>query len=117
VIGQGVPDRLRAMLDAYEAGEIDRARNLHYATIPVIRAMGRVGGVVFAKTALRMRGLDVGEPRLPLPPATDEQVAAIAADLGAAGIALPDAHRRGDRGHGALGPRAAVDLGAEVAYR
>ncbi len=59
--------------------------------IPVSRAMDRVGGVIFAKTALRLSGLDVGEPRLPLPPADDAQVRAIAADLAAAGlpIALP----------------------------
>jgi 4-hydroxy-tetrahydrodipicolinate synthase len=117
VIGHVVADRLRAMLDAYEAGEIDRARNLHYATLPVTRAMGRVGGVVFAKTALRLRGIDVGDPRLPIPPATEEQVAAIVSDLSAAGIALPEAHRPDEGGVGALGPRATVDLGAEVAYR
>jgi 4-hydroxy-tetrahydrodipicolinate synthase len=117
VIGHVVANRLREMLDAYEAGDVDRARNLHYATLPVIRAMGRVGGVVFAKTALRLRGVDVGEPRLPLPPATEEQAAAIAGDLQAAGIALAqDAPGRGDHGHGALGARAAADLGAEVAY-
>ncbi|RTL64884.1 MAG: 4-hydroxy-tetrahydrodipicolinate synthase [Pseudonocardiaceae bacterium] len=119
VIGHVVADRLRAMLHAYEAGEHDRARALHFATLPVIRAMGRVGGVVFAKTALKLRGIDVGDPRLPLPPATDEQVAAIVVDLTAAGIAL-DPESVGEqthRGYGALGARAAVDLGAEVAYR
>jgi 4-hydroxy-tetrahydrodipicolinate synthase len=116
VIGHVVANRLRELLDAYEAADVDRARNLHYATIPVIRAMGRVGGVVFAKTAMRLRGIDVGEPRLPLPPATEEQVAAIAGDLQAAGIALADSQRVEDHGHGALGPRAAADLGAEVAY-
>jgi 4-hydroxy-tetrahydrodipicolinate synthase len=117
VIGHVVANRLRELLDAYEAGDVDRARNLHYATLPVIRAMGRVGGVIFAKTALRLRGIDVGEPRLPLPPATEEQVAAIAGDLQTAGIALAtDTHRREHHGHGALGARAAADLGAEVAY-
>ena len=35
---------------------------------PVIRAMGRTGGVIFSKAALRLRGVDVGDPRLPLPP-------------------------------------------------
>jgi 4-hydroxy-tetrahydrodipicolinate synthase len=119
VIGHVVADRLRAMLDAYEAGAHDRARALHYATLPVIRAMGRVGGVVFAKTALKLRGIDVGDPRLPLPPATDEQVAAIVVDLTAAGIALdPESvGEQSHRGYGALGARATVDLGAEVAYR
>ncbi|WP_181783146.1 4-hydroxy-tetrahydrodipicolinate synthase [Pseudonocardia pini] len=121
VIGHVVADRLRALLDAYEAGEHARARALHYAMIPLLRGMGRVGGVVFSKTALRLRGLDVGEPRLPLPPATDEQIALIAADLMAGGVALdPDRipHARpADPGHGALGTRTTTDLGAEVAYR
>ncbi|MGH3564964.1 MAG: 4-hydroxy-tetrahydrodipicolinate synthase [Pseudonocardia sp.] len=125
VIGHVVADRLRALVDAYEAGEVERARALNVATLPVIRAMGRVGGVVFAKTALRLRGLDVGETRLPLPPPTAEQVAAIASDLTAAGIALdPQAQSHSgisrsdaDRGRGALGARATADLGAEVAYR
>jgi 4-hydroxy-tetrahydrodipicolinate synthase len=117
VIGHVVADRLRALLHAYEAGDVDRARNLHYAMLPVNRAMGRVGGVVFVKTALRLRGFDVGAPRLPLPPATEDQVAAIVGDLTAAGVALDS--RVGDvaRGQGALGARAEVDLGAEVAYR
>jgi 4-hydroxy-tetrahydrodipicolinate synthase len=117
VIGHVVANRLRELLDAYEAGDVDRARNLHYATIPVIRAMGRVGGVLFAKTAMRLRGIDVGNPRLPLPPVTEEQEAAIASDLQSAGIALAaDSHRVDDHGQGALGARAAADLGAEVAY-
>jgi 4-hydroxy-tetrahydrodipicolinate synthase len=117
VIGHVVANRLRELIDTYEAGDVDRARNLHYATIPLIRAMGRVGGVIFAKTAMRLRGIDVGDPRLPLPPATDEQVAAIASDLHAAGIALAtDAHQVKDHGRGALGARADADLGAEVAY-
>jgi 4-hydroxy-tetrahydrodipicolinate synthase len=116
VIGHVVANRLRELLDAYEAGDVDRARNLHYATIPVIRAMGRVGGVLFAKSAMRLRGIDVGDPRLPLPPATEEQVTAIAGDLQAAGIALADSHSIDDHGQGALGARADADLGAEVAY-
>jgi 4-hydroxy-tetrahydrodipicolinate synthase len=117
VIGHVVANRLRELLDTYEAGDVDRARNLHYATIPVIRAMGRVGGVLFAKTAMRLRGIDVGNPRLPLPPVTEEQEAAIASDLQSAGIALAtDTHRVDDHGQGALGARAAADLGAEVAY-
>jgi 4-hydroxy-tetrahydrodipicolinate synthase len=117
VIGHVVANRLRELIDTYEAGDVDRARNLHYATIPVIRAMGRTGGVIFAKTAMRLRGIDVGDPRLPLPPATEEQVAAIEGDLQAAGIALAtDSHRVRDHGQGALGARADADLGAEVAY-
>jgi 4-hydroxy-tetrahydrodipicolinate synthase len=92
VIGHVVADRLRVLLDAYEAGDVTRARTAHAATFPVIRAMGRVGGVIFSKAALRLRGVDVGDPRLPLPPATAQQVAAIADDLAEAGVPLTRAH-------------------------
>ncbi|CAA9405735.1 MAG: 4-hydroxy-tetrahydrodipicolinate synthase, partial [uncultured Pseudonocardia sp.] len=97
VIGHVVADRLRAMIDAFEAGQNDRARTINAGVLPVVRAMGRVGGVVFAKSALRLRGLDVGDPRLPLPPATEAEVAAIVADLDAAGVALDAAARSGLR--------------------
>jgi 4-hydroxy-tetrahydrodipicolinate synthase len=92
VIGHVVADRLRVLIDAYESGDVARARTTHASTFPVIRAMGRVGGVIFAKAALRLRGIGVGDPRLPLPPATPEQVAAIADDLAEAGVPLARSH-------------------------
>jgi 4-hydroxy-tetrahydrodipicolinate synthase len=92
VIGHVVADRLRVLVDAYEAGDVARARTVHAATVPVMRAMGRVGGVIFAKAVLRLRGVDVGDPRLPLPPATPEQVKAIVDDLAEAGVPLAGAH-------------------------
>ncbi len=88
VIGHVAADRLRTMLDAFEAGEVGRARAIHFGLLPLIRGMGRVGGAVFAKLALRLTGLEVGDTRLPLPPATPTQVAAVAADLKEGGVAL-----------------------------
>ncbi|HWE90362.1 MAG TPA: 4-hydroxy-tetrahydrodipicolinate synthase [Pseudonocardiaceae bacterium] len=88
VIGHVVGDRIAAMLDAYEAGDVTGARELHCAMLPVLRAFSRVGGVVFSKIGLRLCGLDVGDPRLPLLPATSELVAAIAGDLAEAGVSL-----------------------------
>jgi len=88
VIGHVVADRLRAMLDAFEAGDVVGARVLNASMLPVMRAMARVGGAVFAKAALRLQGLDVGNTRLPLPPPTGEQVDAVAADLTEAGLHL-----------------------------
>ncbi|MGQ0573956.1 MAG: 4-hydroxy-tetrahydrodipicolinate synthase [Pseudonocardia sp.] len=88
VIGHVVADRIRAMTDAYESGDVARARELNTSMLPVLRAMARVGGAVFAKAALRLHGLDVGVTRLPLPPPTTEQMAAIAADLTEAGVDL-----------------------------
>ncbi|MDQ3403743.1 MAG: 4-hydroxy-tetrahydrodipicolinate synthase [Actinomycetota bacterium] len=95
VIGHVVAGRLRTMLDSYEKGEIANARNIHNSLLPVLRAFSRVGGVVFSKTALRLRGHDAGDPRLPLVPATDEQIRAIAGDIAEAGVPLtsaPDSH-------------------------
>ena len=90
VIGHVVAGRIRAMLDAYESGDTSTARTNHRGMLPVYRAMSRVGGVVFAKTALRLRGHDVGDPRLPLVTATSDQVQAIAADLTQAGVPLDE---------------------------
>lgn len=86
VIGHVVPDRLRAMADAFEAGAVDKARAVHSGLLPVLRAFGRVGGVSFGKAALRLTGLPVGDPRLPQLPADPDQLAAIAADLVEAGL-------------------------------
>lgn len=91
VIGHVVAGRLRRMLDTYENGDVVTARTVHRGLLPVYRAMGRVGGVIFVKAALRLRGQDAGDPRLPLPPATPEQVRLIASDLGDAGVPLADA--------------------------
>ncbi|GAB3906241.1 4-hydroxy-tetrahydrodipicolinate synthase [Kibdelosporangium lantanae] len=91
VIGHVAADRLRLMLDAYERGDVAAALEINRALLPVNRAFGRPGpglGLVFARTAMRLWGLDVGDPRLPITPATDEQVAAIAADLAVAGVPL-----------------------------
>jgi 4-hydroxy-tetrahydrodipicolinate synthase len=86
VIGNVVPDRLRSMMTAFDAGEVSSARQLHISTFSLIRAFCRVGGVAFSKAALRLTGLDVGEPRLPLLPAEPEEVTAIASALGEAGV-------------------------------
>ncbi|AXB48077.1 4-hydroxy-tetrahydrodipicolinate synthase [Amycolatopsis albispora] len=91
VVGHVVAGRIRAMIEAYEEGDTSTARTNHRGMLPVYRAFSRVGGVVFSKTALRLRGYDAGDPRLPIVPATEEQITAIAADLTQAGVPLDDA--------------------------
>ncbi|WP_153034490.1 4-hydroxy-tetrahydrodipicolinate synthase [Amycolatopsis sp. YIM 10] len=95
VVGHVVAGRIRAMIEAYEEGDTSTARTNHRGMLPVYRAFSRVGGVVFSKTALRLRGYDAGDPRLPIVPATEEQIAAISADLTQAGVPL-DAAPAGD---------------------
>ncbi len=90
VIGHVVAGRIRAMIDAYENGDTSTARTNHRGMLPVLRAMSRVGGVAFSKAALRLRGFDIGEPRLPIVAATADQTALIAADLAQGGVPLGD---------------------------
>jgi 4-hydroxy-tetrahydrodipicolinate synthase len=86
VIGHVVADRLRRMIDAYESGDVRTAREINTGLLPVLRAFNRVGGVIFSKAALGLCGLPVGEPRLPLPAATPEELELIRADLAEAGL-------------------------------
>ena len=84
IISHVVGRHVRAMVDAAEAGDYDKARRLHLDLLPAHRAMGRCGGgagLVFAKAALRLQGFGVGDPRLPQIPATHHQTEQIARDL------------------------------------
>jgi 4-hydroxy-tetrahydrodipicolinate synthase len=109
VIGHVAAHRLRAMLDAFDAGDLHLARALHLGLLPVIRAMNRVGGAVFGKLALALEGHQVGQTRLPLPPPTPEQVAAVAADLVEAGLVadVPSARTSSE-------PRSTTAVGAPM---
>ncbi|NKE59264.1 4-hydroxy-tetrahydrodipicolinate synthase [Lentzea sp. PSKA42] len=82
VIGHLAADRLRDMADAFAAGDVVRAKEIHESLLPLLRPFRRVPGVTYTKAALRLRGLDVGDPRLPLVPAAAEDIEAIAAELG-----------------------------------
>jgi 4-hydroxy-tetrahydrodipicolinate synthase len=88
VIGHVVSGRLRDMVDAFESGDVAGARAIHLSLLPVIRAQQRLGGVIFAKAAIRLHGHDMGDPRLPLPPATEEQIAEILHDLKEANVPI-----------------------------
>ncbi|GAB2672082.1 4-hydroxy-tetrahydrodipicolinate synthase [Gordonia jinhuaensis] len=86
VIGHLVPDRLRDMLEAVDKGDLARAREINVSMLPLVRAMGRLGGVSMVKAALRSTGLDVGDPRLPQVAPEQAQIDALEADLRAAQV-------------------------------
>lgn len=85
VIGHLVPGRLRDLLDAYRAGHVTTAQQINADLLPIIRAVGRLGGVSASKAGLRLQGIEVGDPRLPQVPPTPEQLEVLTADLRAAG--------------------------------
>ncbi len=86
VIGHLVPDRLRALIDAYQAGDVQRAREINVSMAPLNRAMSRLGGVAMTKGALRLLGVETGEPRLPQLMPTGDQLEELAVDLRTAGV-------------------------------
>jgi 4-hydroxy-tetrahydrodipicolinate synthase len=84
IISHVVGRHVRALVDAALAGDYVKARAVHESLLPALLAMSRTGGgagLVFAKTALRLAGFEVGDPRLPQIPATHDQTAQIARDL------------------------------------
>ncbi|ROP40836.1 4-hydroxy-tetrahydrodipicolinate synthase [Saccharothrix texasensis] len=82
VVSHIAADRLRDMLDAFESGDVAGATAIHQSLLPLLRPFSRMPGVTYAKAALRLRGLDVGDPRLPLVPASTEDIEAVEAELG-----------------------------------
>jgi 4-hydroxy-tetrahydrodipicolinate synthase len=89
VVGHLVGVRLRAMLDAYEKGDVAGAAELHSGLLPVYTGvMTRMQGAIATKAALRLAGLPAGPVRLPLVDATDEQVAQLRRELADGGVDL-----------------------------
>ena len=87
VIGHVAPRALAELYTSFAEGDLERARDLHAKTLlPLTRAQGRLGGTTFAKAALRLQGIEVGEPRLPVLGATDDQVEELRHDMEKAGV-------------------------------
>lgn len=89
VVSHVVGTRLRAMLDAYEQGDVTRARDLHRGLLPVYTGIFRTQGVILVKAALRLLGLPGGPTRPPLVDATADEVARLRADLADGQVELP----------------------------
>jgi 4-hydroxy-tetrahydrodipicolinate synthase len=86
VVGHLAGTRIRATLDAYEAGDIATARDLHRGLLPLCIGLFRTQAAILTKAALALRGLPAGIVRSPLVDATPEQVRTLIEDLRAGGI-------------------------------
>lgn len=86
VIGHVAAPQLRALRDAVDAGDITGARTIANRLTSLTRAQARLGGVSFAKAALKLQGIEVGAPRLPIIDPTPEEYDRLAEDLRDAGI-------------------------------
>lgn len=90
VTGHVVADRHRAMLAAYESGDVVAARRINNDTVPVTTGiMTRTQGVIAVKAALEMQHRPGGGAmRLPLVPMDDAGRTQLRADLARGGIHL-----------------------------
>ncbi|MDQ2811065.1 MAG: 4-hydroxy-tetrahydrodipicolinate synthase [Actinomycetota bacterium] len=89
VVGHVVGDRLREMIESFGAGDVTRARQIHYELVPVYDGMFRNQGAVMTKAALDLLGHPGGAVRAPLLAATDAERDQLTLDLTAGGVKLP----------------------------
>lgn len=88
VCGHTVGNELKAMLDAWFAGETARALEIHQKLIPVFKGTFKTQGAILTKAAMTLMGLPGGTTRLPLVDATPAQIATLREDLIAGGVQL-----------------------------
>lgn len=86
VWGHVAASQLRDMLSAFTSGDLATARKINVTLGSLNNAQLRLGGVTLAKSALKLQGFQVGDPRLPQMPATPDQLDALAADMRAAAV-------------------------------
>jgi 4-hydroxy-tetrahydrodipicolinate synthase len=68
---------MRTMIDAFLAGDVAGARRIHMDLDPLFKAFGsngRINPIPLWKAAISLCGLQVGPPRLPLAPATEQEI-------------------------------------------
>ena len=88
VCGHTVGNELKAMLDAWFAGDTARALEIHQKLIPVFKGTFKTQGAILTKAAMNFMGLPGGTTRLPLVDATPAQIATLREDLIAGGVPL-----------------------------
>ncbi|MGP5507226.1 4-hydroxy-tetrahydrodipicolinate synthase [Corynebacterium flavescens] len=87
VVGHAAPRALVDLYDAFEQGDLSRAREINANTLtPLIHAQARLGGATLAKAALRLQGIEVGDPRLPVVAPDATQIEELRIDMKKAGV-------------------------------
>lgn len=69
-----VGERIRQMIDLATSGDVAAARKVHQELLPAFDGMFITSNPIPVKAALRLLGQPVGPPRLPLVPASDEEI-------------------------------------------
>lgn len=86
VIGHAAPGALRELHTAFEEGDLARARDINATLTPLVNAQARLGGASLAKAALRLQGIEVGDPRLPVIAPNEQEIEDLRRDMEKAGV-------------------------------
>jgi len=70
-------ERMRQMIELAATGDVASARKIHFELLPLYRGLFITSNPIPVKAAMGLMGQPVGPPRLPLVPATDEEVGRI----------------------------------------
>lgn len=73
-----IGNEMQEMVQAFFGGQNEKAAKLHQQLLPVMEGLFTAPSPVPVKTALQLKGLDVGGVRLPLVPLTEQERAAVA---------------------------------------
>ena len=87
VVGNIVPRDVKAMISAFERGDIAAAQKWHYKLFPLCRdLLGLATNPIPIKGAMKVLGRDTGEVRLPMTPLTAAEEQKLAATLRTYGL-------------------------------
>ncbi|WP_243289823.1 4-hydroxy-tetrahydrodipicolinate synthase [Bacillus sp. FJAT-47783] len=68
-----IGDEMKEMVEAFIEGNVNKAAQLHQRLLPTMKQLFAAPSPVPVKTALQLKGLDVGSVRLPLVPLSTEE--------------------------------------------
>ncbi len=74
-------NEMQKMIAAYEAGEVKEATAIHQQILPIMNELFKAPSPTPVKTALQLKGMDVGSVRLPMIPLSAEERSSLAAAL------------------------------------
>lgn len=80
--------QIKAMIDSFFAGEINKAAEAHQKLTPLFNILFVATNPIPLKEALRLKGIDSGKLRLPLTPLSPEKVELLTAILNKYGLLL-----------------------------
>lgn len=86
VIGHAAPKLLAEVRSCFDKGDIAGAQAAHAKMTPLFAAQAALGGVSFAKSALRLQGFEIGDPRLPQIAPNDQQLELLEDAMRKAGV-------------------------------